>query len=324
MNTSFSYQDDVLFPFRAPSYLFNGHIETLYAALCLSRPHIHYQRERWDTPDGDFIDIDFVRGKPNQPLVVLFHGLEGSSNSHYARAFMHALTECGWQGAIPHFRSCSGEINRAPRFYHSGDATEIEWLLQRLRTQTKTLYVIGFSLGGNALLRYLGEAQHSADFINAACSVSAPLDLAQSGNALLKGFNQVYTRHFLKTLKLKCIEKLKQYPHLFHQEKMLRSRNLYEFDNIVTAPLHGYQNTEDYWERASAKNVLNDITVPTLILNAQNDPFLPGFHLPQKASSHVTLAYPKQGGHVGFVSHHTPTQLSWLPKNVIQFFKAPY
>jgi predicted alpha/beta-fold hydrolase len=169
-------------------------------------------------------------------------------------------------------------------------------------------------------LRWLGESGHQADFVQAACSVSAPLDLARGGAALGSGFNRVYTQVFLRTLKPKCLQKLAQYPGLFDKRRMLAARNLYEFDNVVTAPLHGYKSTEDYWHRASAKHILGDITLPTLVLNAKNDPFLPGQYLPTEASSHVTLEYPQHGGHVGFASAEWPANNMWLPKRVLHFF----
>ena len=309
--------------YPAPFWLPNGHLQTIYPALCIAKPAVAFRRERWDAPDGDFVDVDFVDGQPGQPLLVLFHGLEGSSDSHYARALMAAVAARGWSGAVPHFRGCSGEPNRAPRFYHSGDADEIDWIVRRLRARaTGRLYAVGVSLGGNALLRWLGESGHGAEIVDAACSVSAPLDLAQGGSALSSGFNRVYTRMFLRTLKPKCLAKLDQFPGLFRREAMLAARDLHAFDNVVTAPLHGYRNADDYWDRASAKHVLSDITVPTLVLNARNDPFLPGQHLPLHASARVRLDYPAQGGHVGFAAGKPPGSLDWLPQRLLHFLEG--
>lgn len=313
--------------YTAPFWLPSGHLQTIYPAIAISKPAVHFRRERWDTPDGDFIDIDFVDGQPDQPLVVLFHGLEGSSDSHYARALMAEAQARGWSGAVPHFRGCSGEANRAPRFYHSGDAAEIDWIVRRLHARRQAdgasgkFYATGVSLGGNALLRWLGESQHQAEFVDAACAVSAPLDLAQGGVSLSRGFNMIYTRMFLQTLKPKCVAKLQQFPGLFDLDALHAARDLYAFDNVVTAPLHGYSNTDDYWNRASAKHVLDDITVPTLVLNAKNDPFLPGRHLPQRASSRVVLDYPEHGGHVGFAVGGPPGRINWLPSKLIHFLE---
>jgi predicted alpha/beta-fold hydrolase len=308
-------------PYRAPAWLPGGHLQTIYPATCVARPGVSYRRERWDAPDGDFVDVDFVDGQPGQPLVVLFHGLEGSSHSHYARALMAALAARGWSGAVPHFRGCSGEPNRAPRFYHSGDSQEIDWIVRRLRERAPgRLFAAGVSLGGNALLRWLGESQHQAEIVDAACAVSAPLDLARGGESLSSGLNMLYTRMFLQSLKPKCLAKLAQFPGLFDRAALLQARDLYQFDNVVTAPLHGYRDTDDYWDRASARHVLHDITVPTLVLNARNDPFLPGVHLPRTASPAVTLEYPEHGGHVGFAAGALPGRVDWLPQRMLHFF----
>lgn len=361
--------------YRAPRWLPGGHAQTIYPATCIARPPVTYRRERWRAPDGDFIDIDFVDGQPGKPFVVLFHGLEGSSDSHYARALMALVVSLGWSGAVPHFRGCSGEMNEAPRFYHSGDAGEIDWVLRRLATQLGVLkaaeqavaarqqidtrqesaapnepmpgstsnhtatapqadrkqtrpprpekfYAVGVSLGGNALLRWLGESQHQAGFVDAACAISAPLDLAAGGAALSGGLNMIYTRIFLQTLRPKCLRKLEQFPGLFDRKAMLASRNLFEFDNVVTAPLHGYRDTDDYWDRASARHILHDITVPALVLNAKNDPFLPARHLPSSAASAVTLDFPDQGGHVGFATGALPGALDWLPRRILAFLEG--
>jgi predicted alpha/beta-fold hydrolase len=313
-----------LMPYPAPCWLPGGHLQTIYPASFITKPVVMYRCERWDTPDGDFVDLDFVDGQQGQPFIVLFHGLEGSSDSHYARALMAHIAALGWSGAVMHFRGCSGEINRAPRFYHSGDSQEINWVIRRLLPYAQArgagkFYASGVSLGANALLRWLGESRQDAAIIDAACAISAPLNLAGGGAALGRGFNMLYTRIFLKTLKQKCLLKLEQFPGLFDRDAMLAARDLYTFDNVVTAPLHGYRNTEDYWHRASACYVLDDITVPTLVLNARNDPFLPAQYLPQTAAPAVTLEQPDQGGHVGFTVNPFAGKLSWLPQRISGF-----
>jgi len=321
-------------PYRAPGWLPGGHLQTIYPALFIARPPVDYRRERWSTPCGqDFIDVDFVdapaaANAPGmdapRPFLLLFHGLEGSSDSHYARSLMAAVRARGWHGAVSHFRGCSGEPNRAARFYHSGDAEEIDWIVRAIRARhTGPLYVAGVSLGGNALLRWLGEQGSAAGIVDAAVSVSAPLDLTAGGAALSSGFNRVYTRMFLQTLKPKALAKLEHFPDLFDRAALLAARDLYSFDNVVTAPLHGYRDTDDYWHRASARHVLHDITVPTLVLNARNDPFLPGRHLPTGAAPSVTLEYPATGGHVGFPTGPFPGRIGWLPRRILGFFDAP-
>ncbi|MFC4932441.1 YheT family hydrolase [Massilia sp. GCM10023247] len=317
--------------YRAPKWLPGGHLQTIYPATLMHKPPVRYRRERWNVHDpllgDDFVDVDFVDGEPGKPLVVLFHGLEGSSNSHYARSLMAALAARGWSGAVPHFRGCSGEPNLTARFYHSGDAAEIGWIMARLRERAAgaalgPLFAAGVSLGGNALLRWLGETGVNAGFVTAAAAISAPLDLARGGAALSSGLNLLYTRMFLNTLKPKCLAKLEQFPGLFDKRALLAARDLYAFDNVVTAPLHGYRDTDDYWHRASARHVLMDIDVPTLVLNARNDPFLPGQYLPASASKAVTLEYPAEGGHVGFPSGAFPGHNDWLPARILSFFDA--
>ena len=316
--------------YRPPAWLPGGHAQTIYPLLVKPGPHV-YRRERWQTPDEDFIDLDWSAGsaplleKPETPLVVLFHGLEGSSDSHYARALMHALAATGWAGVVVHWRGCSGEPNRRPRVYHSGDTAEIDWILRRLKTVhgARPLFAVGVSLGGNVLLKWLGERESEASqLLRAATAVSAPMDLAACGHNLARGFNRVYTRHFLASLVPNAAAKLRQFPDLFDARRLNEVRTVFEFDDLVTGPLHGYAGAEDYWRRASSKPGLRAIGLPTLILNARNDPFMPATALPTKAevSPSVTLELPQAGGHVGFVSGRLPGNLDWLPRRVLRFF----
>jgi uncharacterized protein len=320
-------------PYSAPRWLPGGHLQTLYAALAAPQPRIAYRRERWDTPDTDFVDIDWLdesgagaHRAGGKPLVVLFHGLEGCSASHYAQALMAEVAAQDWRGAVVHFRGCSGEANRLPRAYHSGDSAEIDWVVRRMRREhpLDLLYVAGVSLGGNALLKWLGEqADAAAHVVACAAAISAPVDLMAAGEALGRGFNLVYTRAFLSTLKRKSLAKLEHYPDLYDAMRVRAARTLRAFDNVVTAPLHGFRDTDDYWTRASSKPWLRSIGVPTLLVNARNDPFLPEHALPSanEVSRAVTLNFPREGGHAGFVSGPFPGQLGWLPRRIIEFFK---
>jgi predicted alpha/beta-fold hydrolase len=236
---------------------------------------------------------------------------------------MRALARAQWNGMVVHFRGCSGEINRLPRAYHSGDAPEIGWILARLARAAGPLYAAGVSLGGNALLKWLGETGAEAGaHLRAAAAVSAPLDLMAAGAALGQGLNLIYTRMFLATLRRKSLDKLARFPGLFERERVLRARNLREFDDVVTAPLHGFRDTDDYWTRASSKPHLAGVGLPTLVLNAKNDPFLPARHLPRppEVSALVLLEQPDEGGHVGFPSGTFPGNLDWLPQRLLAFF----
>jgi len=310
--------------YRAPAWLPGGNLQTIYAGLCAPRPWVDYRRERWDTPDGDFIELDWIASRPQKPLVAMFHGLEGSAQSHYSRALMAALYSRAWNGVVVHFRGCGGEPNRKVRAYHSGDAAEVDWVLRRLREAHGTmLFAVGISLGGNALLKWLGErGERASAVVNGAAAVSAPLDLAAGGHALGRGFNLVYTRMFLASLKRKSLQKLRHFPGAYDARAMLRSRTLYDFDNVVTAPLHGFRDTDDYWTRASSKPGLLHIRVPTLILNALNDPFVPAASLPSPdaVAACVTLEQPAAGGHCSFMSGRFPGNLSWLPGRLLAFF----
>lgn len=316
--------------YRAPAWLPGGQLQTIWPALYSQShalPKPSFARERWTSPDADFIDLDFSTHttQPHQPMLVLFHGLEGSSQSHYAQAFAQWACEQGLPYAVPHFRGCSGEINRQPRAYHSGDFQEIDWILRRLkmREPQRKLIVVGISLGGNALMRWAQETgAQAASIAQAVASVCSPLDLAAAGHAIGAGFNrQVYTRMFLKTMKPKAMERLALHPALFDPRALQASRDLYEFDNIFTAPLHGFKDTEDYWARASAKPRMADIQIPALALNAKNDPFMPASSLPQpgQVGKHVTLWQPEHGGHVGFPGGAFPGHVHSMPQAVGQW-----
>ena len=319
--------------YRAPWWLgrggFGAHWQTVYPFVFDRPARPRYTRERWDTtpngkPDGDFIDVDRVIGPLDKPMVVVFHGLEGSSQSIYARNLMNEVTRRGWRGLVPHFRGCSGEINRLPRAYHSGDSTEIDWILRRAKAEApdQALFIAAISLGGNATLKWLGEQGNEAlKIATAAVGISAPMDLMASGAALEQGFCKLYTRRFLATMKASSLAKLKLHPGIFREGVMQRARTLREFDNEVTAPLHGYRDTDDYWTRGSSKSGLIDVKVPTLVLNARNDPFLPASALPQpnEVAPQVTLDFPEHGGHVGFQAGTFPGG-SWFTKRVFHFF----
>lgn len=316
----------------AARWLRGGNVQTILPALFAKRfegPPPLMRRERWNTPDGDFVDVDFGvdwEHLESAPMLVMFHGLEGSSASHYAQAFADWARQHRWRFAVPHFRGCSGEINLAPRAYHSGDWEEIGWFLTRLRQRAGVpVIAVGVSLGGNALLRWAEESGESAaQTAKAVAAISSPIDLAAGGHAISQGFNRhVYTRMFLRTMKPKALAKLAQHPGLFDRERLLAARDLYAFDDVFTAPLHGFRNTEDYWARASAKPHLDAIRIPALVLNARNDPFVPASSLPtpHEVGRYVTLWQPEHGGHVGFPSGGFPGHVMGLPQAVMGWMR---
>ena len=315
-------------PYRGPAWLAGGHLQTIWPYL-LRRPPVAVRRERVTAPDGDFWDFDWIEPTnpgAGAPLVVLFHGLEGSSGSHYARALLVALAARGWRGVVPHFRGCSGEPNRMPRAYHSGDHDEAQAMLAAIRARVvpeTVVYAVGVSVGGSVLLNWLGRmGRDAARVVDAAAAVSTPLDLAAAGVAIGQGLNRIYTLNFLSTLKPKSLALARRFPGLLDAARIQRVRTMYDFDDAVTAVLHGFADTPDYWRRASSKPWLVDIAVPTLVLNARNDPFVPSESLPGpgEVSPDVRLDQPDHGGHVGFLSGSFPGHLEWLPRRLLDFF----
>ena len=315
--------------YRAPWWLPGGHLQTIYARALARRYCVQYRRQRWETPDNDFIDLDWLDpAAETDELIVLFHGLEGYSQSHYAVSLMTVAAQRGWRGVVPHFRGCSGEANRLKRSYHSGDSREIDWILRRLKKESprRKIYVVAISLGGNMLLKWLGEEGEAAgEVIERAVAVSAPLDLVAAAGALDFGFKRfLYTSHFLKFLRPKALAKIAAHNLAIDARAIRASMTFRQFDDLFTAPIHGFKDANDYWTRCSSKPWLGEIKLPTLIINAQNDPFLPSAALPGAGdvADSVTLEFPRTGGHVGFVSGNFPGDLDWLPRRIVEFFGA--
>jgi uncharacterized protein len=315
--------------YTAPFWLPGGHLQTIYAATLASAPQVSYRRERWQLPDGDFVDTDWVgtnAAGTNTPVVMLFHGLEGNSDSNYAKALMAAVQAKGWRGVVIHFRGCSGEPNRLPRVYYAGDTPEIQLLLSRLRTDAPEapIYAVGVSLGGNALLKWLGESGENAKtIINKAVAVSAPMDLAATATALDTGLNRIlYTPRFVDSMRPKALNMIERFPELqskgvLDSEEIKTAKTIHEIDSAVTAKLYGARDVEDYYAKNASKPWLTHIRLSTLILNAKNDPFIPEETLPttSEVSESITLEYPETGGHVGFYGLD-----NWLPNRLLAFF----
>lgn len=314
----------------APAWLPGGHVQTIYTSLFIRVPPVDYRRERLELADGDFLDFDWIDGEAHTqaPVVVLFHGLEGSSSSVYAKNLMRQVKARGWNGVVAHFRGTSGEDNRLPRAYFAGDSEEIERMLHHVKARfpTQPLYAVGVSLGGNALLKWLGERGEAArELVSRAAGVSAPLDLTAAGYALDSGFNRhTYTARFLVTLKAKALRKAVQYPDLLDADAIRAATTFRQFDTLVTARLHGFVDADDYWFKVSSKPWLKSIRVPTLVLNARNDPFLPAWALPgvDEVSDAVTLEQPETGGHVAFPTGPFPGNVEWLPTRLLQHFDS--
>jgi predicted alpha/beta-fold hydrolase len=317
--------------YRAPVWLPGGHAQTIYPTF-LRRPIVAYRREVVETPDGDFWDFDWlVNPAPvagDAPVVALFHGLESGSSAHYAIQLMRRLATLGWRGVVPHFRGCGGTPNWQPRAYHSGDHEEIAAMLAAVRARIGgdvPLFAVGVSLGASALLNWLGRAgSDGARIVTAAAGISAPLDLMASGRSIDTGVNRIYALNFLHTLVPKALAMDRRFPGFLDARRVARARTMWTFDDAVTAPLHGFAGADDYWTRASSKPWLRGIGLPTLVLNARNDPFIPGTSLPghEDVSTAVTLEQPDHGGHVGFLTPPMPGRLSWLAQRVTEYLTS--
>ena len=289
-------------PYRTRFRFRNPHVHTIWASKVRSVPAPGWTRQRINTPDGDFLDVDLLQaGHPT--AVVLLHGLEGSTDRTYMRGMARAVADTGRDVVAVNFRSCSGTPNLLPRSYHSGATEDLRVVLDVLCAGYERIEGIGFSLGGNLLLKYLGE-EGQASRIQAAVAVSVPCDLATSADELAKPGNRLYMWNFMRSLREKMLQKAEQFPGQIDTEGLADMRTFHEFDNRYTAPLHGFRDAADYWASCSSRFFLPDITIPTLLLTAADDPFLSPECYPVdicQSSRHVTLEMPSRGGHVGFL-----------------------
>ncbi|HXC61546.1 MAG TPA: hydrolase [Nitrospiria bacterium] len=310
-----------------------SHLQTVWRRLFGPTPAVATRHERLETPDDDFIDLDWLMPGPDHrpldgPIVLVLHGLEGSSLSKYVLGLLSELSRIHWQAVAMNFRSCSGEINRQKHFYHSGETTDLDWVVGQLtqRFPAHPIYVVGFSLGGNVLLKWLGEeGEKVPDSVRGAVAVSVPFDLEVAARRIDRGINRIYGANFLKTMKEKALEKTARYPGLFDPKAITRVRSFAAFDDLVTAPLHGFRDGLDYWLSSSSAQFLGEIRRPTLLISAEDDPFLPGKYLPKKIvadSKWLESDFPAHGGHVGFVQGPMPWAASyWIDQRIVRFLK---
>lgn len=311
-------------PFGPAPWLPGGHAQTIWPRFIpLARPA--FVRERVGSPDSDFVDLDWLPWQGERPLVVLLHGLEGNSGSHYAKALMHAVADRGWNGVVVHARGCSGEPNRLLRAYHSGDSAELEWLLPRLaaRAGGAPVFAAGVSLGGNVLCKWLGEqGQTALRSVAAAASICAPVDLGVSGRALDRGFNRIYAQYFLRSMKPRALAKADRFPGQLDRAALAACSSIRVFDDVYTARVHGFRDADDYWTRCASKPLLKAVRTPLLLLQALNDPMVPAWSLATRdqLSSDVRPEYTAQGGHVGYVSGAPKGRIDWLPQRLLHFF----
>lgn len=311
--------------FKPAWWLRNRHLQTLWPVLCKRRvKNLELVRERVELPDGDFIDLDYTCDD-TRPMVIILHGLEGSLSSHYAKGMLQAIHRKGWRGVFMNFRGCSGEHNRLPNAYHSGATEDIAYVVNLLHQRSPTLPIaaIGYSLGANILLKWLGETAQQ-NILCAAIAVSTPFELQKSVVQISKGFSRVYGQHLLNTLRKKMQNKFQLISANISLPDFRQLRSIYDFDDQVTAPLHGFANATDYYTQSSCRQFLHTIAVPTLLLQAKDDPFMTpdALPLPTELSPTVDLELVENGGHVGFIGGKFPGfPQYWLEERIPEFLK---
>jgi predicted alpha/beta-fold hydrolase len=318
--------------FRPAWWARNRHVQTIWAPL-FRRQRVALRRERVETSDGDFVDLDWLDGAHGRdaPLVLVLHGLEGSSQSHYVLGVLTGARERGWRGVALNFRSCSGELNRLPRFYHSGDTGDLDTIVRLLskREPALRLGIVGVSLGGNVLLKWLGE--QGADVpsvVKVGAGISVPFDLTPCAQALDRGFaKRVYTANFMHTMRRKVLDKARVYPDFVDLAATRRARTFAEYDTVVTARLSGFTDADDYWRRASCRPYLSRVMRPVLVINAVDDPFVPPAALPKptELSASVRVVMTQHGGHVGFLGGRWPWRVdAWAERRALDFLATVF
>ncbi len=294
-----------------------GHLQTLWGKFFRRQPLAPTVLERWNTPDGDFLEVHRLSARPGAPRLLILHGLEGTVRSHYAQGLLNEAVRREWGADLLIFRSCGTEPNRTRRFYHSGETTDAKFALERIASEydASPLGIVGVSLGGNVLLKFLGE--RGADLpsrLKAAAAISVPFDLARSSQRINRGFSQFYQKFFLDSLKQKAQEKAGRFPDIAPQEKISGLRSLEDFDNLITGPLHGFNDAQDYYRRSSSLPFLPNIRIETLLLSAVDDPMLPPQVLDEvqeaaRKNPYLHTEFVQSGGHAGFIAGSWP----WRP-----------
>jgi len=305
--------------YRPAWWVPGAHAQTMWGKFFRRRETYGARVERWDTPDGDFIDVHRIDANEDAPRLLFLHGLEGTIRSHYVTGFLGEARRRGWGADLLLFRGCGDEPNRAPRFYHSGETGDLAFALDRVLSEHPRAPVVlaGVSLGGNVLLKFLGErGEQLAPRVCAAAAISVPFDLEKGARHIATGFSRIYDRHFLRTLRAKAEAKLAIYPDLFDRDRLAKADSIYEFDDAVTAPVHGFADAHDYYAKSSSLRWLVRVRRPTFLLSAIDDPFLPAEVLGDvraaaRDNSALTLEFTSRGGHVGFVSGRWPWAASY-------------
>ncbi len=314
--------------FRPAWWLPGPHLPTIWGKMVRRRPPVHDRLERVATPDGDHVTLvrmgTITAGVPH---LFILHGLEGKITAKYAHGMLDEARKLGWSGDMMMFRSCDGEVNSARRFYHSGETTDLDFVVRRILAEhpDAQLMMCGVSLGGNVLLKWLGEQGKSVPAqIKRAAAVSVPFDLEAGARLMENGFARVYVRHFLATLVAKTIKKLERYPDLCDISKLRAARTFFDFDDLLTGPVHGFTGAHDYYQQSSSIHFLNRVSVPTLLMSAWNDPFLPRSVLEKvrtiaMQNPHLWVEFPATGGHVGWVAGQPWSQRYFMEARVVEW-----
>ena len=317
--------------FKPAWWLRNSHLQTLWPAVIRKRtlmPELELERERLELPDGDFIDLDWINKDASGPVIIMLHGFEGSVNSHYVKGMLNTVHAHGWRGVFMNFRGCSGEHNRLPRGYHSGDTTDLSYVANVLqhREPATEFAAIGYSMGGNILLKWLGETGKS-NSLKAAIAISVPFELHKAANRIEIGFSRLYQWYFLRCLCGRLQRKFAQVASPVDTSFLQTVSSIRDFDNSFTAPLYGFRDADDYYTSASCRQYLRFIQVPTLLVHAKDDPFMTADVIPspEELSSHVKLEVTETGGHVGFVTGRFPWRpVYWLEERTPLFFSQHF
>ena len=312
--------------FKPAWWLRNKHLQTMWTRVSRRKLKVAIKKRRYELPDGDFLDTAWAGEGAHNPIVIILHGLGGSLRSPYAAGIMNSIVAHGWRAVFMYFRGASEEPNRLMRSYHSGDTGDFNFLVNEIRKANPgiPIFAVGFSLGGNVLLKWLGENKEKAN-VKAAVAVSVPFDLPLAANSLQKGFSRVYQWYLLTVLKRKYTAKFAPEKAPISHKQVKACRNFWTFDNTVTAPLHGFYDVHDYYRQCSSKHFIKDIRLPTLIIHAEDDPFMTTEVIPEHfhASSSVEFDISPNGGHVGFISGQIPGLAEyWLDQRILSFFSG--
>lgn len=309
-----------------PAWWLRGpHLQTIWGSMLRTHPPVKTRRERLELPDNDFLDLewlDVLFNDPTRPIVLILHGLGGNIESHYAKAIMHALDDCGWYTVFMHYRGCSGDPNRQLFCYHSGYTDDVEYVTSiiRARYPHNPIAAVGYSLGGSILLNWLGKTG-SKNPLTTAVAISVPFELGKAANRMLNGVSRLYQWHILRNLRHNISHKLEHLESPVDLEKLDQFKTFWEFDTYVTAPLHGFKNADDYYKQASCRGILKNIAKPTLIIHSEDDPFMPTDVIPNtnELTVETVLELSKTGGHVGFITGNIPGSAEyWLEGRIIE------